>query len=136
MRLISCHIENFGALENLDIKFNKNMNSYYKENGVGKTTLATFIKAMFYGFEKKKSLEFPDRIHYFPFKGGNINYGGNLVFEAKGKIYKIERIFDAKSDSKDFIEVKDQYGNTINCGDALGEYFFNLDFSYYLAYLK
>ena len=127
MRLISCHIENFGALENLDIKFNKNMNSYYKENGVGKTTLATFIKAMFYGFEKKKSLEFPDRLHYFPFKGGNINYGGNLVFEAKGKIYKIERIFDAKSDSKDFIEVKDQYGNTINCGDALGEYFFNLD---------
>ncbi len=127
MRLISCHIENFGALENLDIKFNKNMNSYCKENGVGKTTLATFIKAMFYGFEKKKSLEFPDRLHYFPFKGGNINYGGNLVFEAKGKIYKIERIFDAKSDSKDFIEVKDQYGNTINCGDALGEYFFNID---------
>lgn len=127
MRLISCHIENFGALENLDIKFNKNMNSYCKENGVGKTILATFIKAMFYGFEKKKSLEFPDRLHYFPFKGGNINYGGNLVFEAKGKIYKIERIFDAKSDSKDVIEVKDQYGNTINCGDALGEYFFNID---------
>ncbi len=51
MRLISCHIENFGVLSNKDYTFGEGINSFCKENGVGKTTLAAFIRAMFYGFD-------------------------------------------------------------------------------------
>lgn len=127
MRLISCHIENFGVLENKDINFSKGLNAYYKENGIGKTTLAAFIKAMFYGFDNKENKEFPDRLHYYPFKGGNVNYGGNLIFEFKNEIYRIEANFDSKSEKKDIIEVKDSKGNLILLDKKPGEYFFGID---------
>lgn len=127
MKLISCHIENFGVLTDVDINFAEGLNSYYRENGIGKTTLAAFIRAMFYGFDNKLNKDFPERIHYFPFKGGNINYGGNLTFENKGKIFKIEGNFNIKSEKKDLIEVRDSSGNTINLDKKPGEYFFGID---------
>ena len=48
MKLISCHIDAFGKLKNVDFDFNDEMNVFYEKNGFGKTTLAHFIKAMFY----------------------------------------------------------------------------------------
>lgn len=54
MKLISCHIENFGQLQNKDYAFNDNLTCIYENNGAGKTTLAAFIKAMFYGLESTK----------------------------------------------------------------------------------
>lgn len=44
MKLISCHIENFGQLQNKDYAFNDNLTCIYENNGAGKTTLAAFIK--------------------------------------------------------------------------------------------
>ena len=49
MRLISCHIESFGVLSSEDISFNDDLNITIKENGWGKSTLASFLRAMFYG---------------------------------------------------------------------------------------
>ena len=57
MRLISCHIENFGKLSNVDIDFNGSVHKICERNGWGKTTLSSFILSMFYGLEgtnKKK----------------------------------------------------------------------------------
>ena len=51
MKLISCHIENFGKLSDFDMDFKDGLNTVLEENGWGKTTLAAFIKAMFYGLE-------------------------------------------------------------------------------------
>lgn len=127
MRLISGHIENFGVLENLDLDFRNGLNTYYQENGVGKTTLAAFIKAMFYGFDNKLNKDFPERYHYYPFKGGNINYGGSLTFETKGQIYKIEATFDYKSNRKDNVVVRDSKGQVIALDKNPGEYFFDID---------
>ena len=69
MKLISCYIENFGNLHKQSINFNENITSFYKENGYGKSTLASFIKAMFYGMESytKSTKSFVDRMHYYPF---------------------------------------------------------------------
>ena len=49
MRLISLYIENFGNLSAYKYNFDSNLSSFYEENGYGKTTLVSFIKAMFYG---------------------------------------------------------------------------------------
>ena len=57
MRLIACHIENFGGLSNFDLEFDAGLTVLRRENGFGKTTLAEFIRAMFYGFPRQtKSL--------------------------------------------------------------------------------
>lgn len=101
MRLISCHIENYGALKNLDYEFCPGLNEIYAENGYGKTTMASFIRAMFYGLPKvtEKTKDFNDRRHFYPFAGGK--FGGSICIEHNGKRWRIERFFDKKSPSKD-----------------------------------
>ena len=51
MKIIKCYIENFGKLHQFEYKFSEGLNTINKSNGWGKSTLATFIKAMFFGFD-------------------------------------------------------------------------------------
>ena len=51
MKLISCHIENFGKLHNYSVDFSDGANMVCEENGWGKSTFAAFVRAMFYGLE-------------------------------------------------------------------------------------
>ena len=96
MKLISCHIENFGALHAFDYTFNGGLNALYSPNGGGKSTIAAFIKAMFYGLPADSSrARFNERRHYYPFSGGS--FGGNLIFEWRGATYRVERFFDRTS---------------------------------------
>lgn len=43
------HIENFGVLSGFDYEFPEGLAVICRENGFGKSTLAAFLKAMFYG---------------------------------------------------------------------------------------
>ena len=54
MKLIACHINNFGKLSDLNINFNDGVHVINQPNGWGKSTLAAFLKAMLYGFDTKK----------------------------------------------------------------------------------
>ena len=56
IKLISCHIENFGKLQNFDFEFTKGLNTIKEENGFGKTTFANFIKFFLILFTPKLSL--------------------------------------------------------------------------------
>ena len=105
MKLLRCHIENFGTLQDQDYDFTDGLNQFYHENGYGKSTLAAFFKAMFFGLPsyKNNTTTFNDRMHYYPFNGGK--FGGSLTFEMKGKEYRIERFFDKKSDTGDELTV-------------------------------
>ena len=49
MKLISYHIENYGKIQNQDGQFGEGVTEFCEKNGYGKTTLASFIRAMFYG---------------------------------------------------------------------------------------
>ena len=124
MKLIKAHIANFGILENKDIEFN-DLTSFYQENGKGKTTLASFIKAMFYGLPKDSKSE-TERKHFLPWNKGL--FGGNLEFSFNNKIYKIERTFDSKSPTKDECNV---YVNNIKTNEfddkIIGEEIFKID---------
>ena len=92
LKLISCYIENFGGLSKYSIQFQPGITVIEEPNGFGKTTLAEFIRAMFYGFPRaSKTLEKNSRKKYLPWQGGK--YGGNLVFEHEGKQYRIDRTF-------------------------------------------
>ena len=93
MKLISCHIDAFGKLNNVDVKFNENINSICEENGYGKTTLAMFIKAMFFGLgaSSRKNQKLTDRTKYQPLSQGN--YGGSLTFETEKGRFKVLRNF-------------------------------------------
>lgn len=128
MKLIQCHIENFGKLHNFDYNFTDGLNNLQAENGWGKSTFATFIKAMFYGLPvtTKKALDENERKKYQPWQGGN--FGGNLVFAVQGKQYKIERFF-GKKQAEDTFNLFDAKTNK-KCQDFtqnVGEELFGLD---------
>ena len=55
MRLISCRIENFGKLSNVTYDFSGECNTICEDNGWGKSTLASFIRVMFYGFKNENT---------------------------------------------------------------------------------
>ena len=103
MKLISCYIENFGKLQAKTFEFSDGLNSVLQKNGYGKTTLATFIKAMFYGMPAttKRDLDQNDRKKYTPWQGGA--FGGALCFEVNGKGYKVERFFGKKESDDTFV---------------------------------
>ena len=125
MKLISCHIDNFGKWSNKDLDFENGINEFFMSNGEGKTTLASFIKAMFYGLPKA-SVKWEERKSYYPFNRGA--FGGSIRFEHDGCEYRIERSFDEKSKVRDTISV---YRNgsleESLCNDSVGETLFSLD---------
>ena len=106
MKITKIYIENFGRLSKYTKEFTKGINTIEEENGFGKTTLANFIKAMFYGFtNSKKSINDNDRLRYAPWQGGN--FGGFLEFEYENKSYRIERYFGETSSTKDTFKLYD-----------------------------
>lgn len=110
MKIISCHIENFGKIHECSMDFHDGANIICEENGWGKSTFAAFVRAMFYGLEgdRKRSLEENERRRYRPWQGGV--FGGQLVFEIQGKEYLISRIFKDKEANDEF-ELRDAETN-------------------------
>lgn len=123
MKLIKCHIENFGKLSNYNYIFEDGLNTMKEENGFGKSTFASFIKAMFYGMEaKRNSKVLIDRKKYMPWQGGA--FGGSIEFEINEKKYKIERFF-GKKEAEDSFKLYDLSTNleskdyTSNIGEEI-----------------
>ncbi|MEE1279591.1 MAG: AAA family ATPase, partial [Oscillospiraceae bacterium] len=108
MRVIDCTISAFGTLKDRHIDFSEGITCIFEENGFGKTTLAAFIKAMFYGLptaRKNQSAEGSERAKFYPWGGGN--FGGRLTFEVNSKKYRIIRSFDRYSITADTFELID-----------------------------
>lgn len=123
MKLISCYIENFGGLQNFSLNFDSGITVVNEPNGFGKTTLATFIRAMLYGFDSKDRLL---RKKYTPWQSGM--YGGNLVFEYKDEKYRVERTFGATQKTDRFALYKlDPMTKCEDFSENLGQDIFGLD---------
>lgn len=126
MKLISCHIENFGNISGQDFDFSDGLTAINRPNGFGKTTLASFIKAMFYGLKgDRANTGFNDRRRFLPFSGGN--FGGYLIFEKGGDEYKIERYFDSKSEVRDSLSVYKNGVADASFSGCVGERVFEID---------
>ena len=128
MRLISCHIENFGKLHDLDLSFSDGLNVICRENGWGKSTLAAFIKALLYGLDggKKRDLDENERKRFYPWQGGV--FGGRLDFAIGEKRYSVTRTF-GDSPTKDTFELRDSVTNLISqdYSEHLGDELFKLN---------
>ena len=129
MKLISCHIENFGKLHDWSHDFTSGSNVFCEDNGWGKSTLASFIKVMFYGFsgDGKHSDTENERHHYMPWQKGV--YGGNIVFESDGRQYRIERVFGEKKSGSDEFTLFDDKTNleSHDLSEKTGEDLFGID---------
>ena len=52
IKLKKIYISSFGKLKNFTLDFTDGLNEIREENGYGKSTVAAFVKAMFFGFGK------------------------------------------------------------------------------------
>ncbi len=127
MKLISCYIEGYGKIKQKEYIFDRELSVFCKQNGEGKTTLASFIKAMFYGLKgyDSRSKEFCDREHFYPFDGGK--FGGNLTFEMDGKTYEIKRFFGEKREKEDTLTVYENGEKYEAFGEDIGVFVFKVD---------
>ncbi len=128
MRLLSCDINNFGCLSDRHFSFDEGLNVFIEPNGWGKSTLASFFRVMFYGFEdeNKKSLKDRERNKYLPWGRGT--FGGSLCFETDGKKYIMNRVFGANA-KEDTFELLD-FDTKLRSNDFtenIGEELFQID---------
>lgn len=102
MKIIQCKIENFGKLNDVSFDFSEGANVICHENGWGKSTLAAFIRVMFFGFENanKQDALVNERKRFFPWQGGV--YGGSVTFETDGREYVMRRVFGKKEKDDEF----------------------------------
>lgn len=124
MKLISCHVENFGRLHDFDYVFTDGINVICRENGWGKSTFAAFLLAMFYGLPVKgkkgqaasSGSRLPlqnARVVYKPWQGGV--FGGKLIFETGGRTYEMTRIFGDR-EAQDEFDLRD-FDTNLPCFD-------------------
>lgn len=59
MKIREIYVKSFGCLSDFKKEFHDGFNAVTENNGFGKTTLATFVKAMFYslGYSRSSALE-------------------------------------------------------------------------------
>ena len=124
MKLLSCHIDNFGKLHAQDFSFDPGVNVILRENGWGKSTLAAFILAMFYGL-KKDAEGRDERKRYDPWQGGA--FGGTVTFSSGEKTYELTRSF-GKTPEEDTAVLKETgSGREYRLTEDLGEKLFSID---------
>lgn len=133
MKILKIYIENFGCLKQYTKEFSNDITIIEENNGFGKTTLANFIKAMFYGFSgQKKNVNENDRLKYAPWQGGL--FGGYLDFELNDKKYRIERFFNPVGSTKDSFKLIDLNTNkpSKDFTKNIGEELFGVDVEGYI----
>lgn len=128
MKLVSCHVENFGGLSDFDYIFAEGLTVIHQPNGFGKSTLAVFIKAMLYGLPRTggRFVSNNERTKYAPWQGGR--FGGSLVFEFEGIQYRVTRYF-GKTAAGDKFSLYDltHRAESDRFSKQLGEELFKLD---------
>ena len=127
MKIIKCHIQNFGKLHDQSFDFKDGLNVISRENGFGKSTLATFIKVMFYGFEgDRRKASYGERKRYKPWQQGT--YGGSIRFSVGDREYSLARIFGDK-ESEDSFDLRDARTNleSLDYTKNIGEELFKID---------
>lgn len=92
MRIKELYIKAFGKFIDREFKLGDNLNIIYGLNETGKSTIHRFIEAMLFGFVKpgvKRRVLVEEYDRYRPWTGEL--YGGSLVYQAGGRLYKVER---------------------------------------------
>ncbi len=133
MKLLKCYINSFGKLQNFSHDFAGGLNTIKQENGWGKSTLSTFIKAMFYGLEdSKRDIDSNERKKFKTWQSDKA-IGGYIDFEVDDKQYRINKTFGKKSSEDEVLiydlntskDITKEFENPFE----IGKYFFKVDSS-------
>ena len=120
MKIVSIHVVAFGKLKNVNLQLNSGINVLQHTNGFGKTTLASFIRAMLYGFTYTRQKGATDVSHYAPWDGAE-KFGGSIVVEHEGEIYRIERFFGLTARQETLKVTNDVTGREVHWQKQPGE---------------
>lgn len=100
MRIMELQMKNFGKFSGKSISFHEGINIIYGQNEMGKTTIHTFIKGMFFGIEKQRGRASKNDEYSLRQPWENPGYfAGALRFETGGKIFRLERNFEKREKS-------------------------------------
>ena len=118
MEIRELQIKNFGKFTNETIDFHSGINIIYGANEMGKTTMHSFIKGMFFGIDKlrgraSKNDEYSLRE---PWENAS-HYAGILRFESGGKRFRLERDFNKKNKSVQLVCESDGEELSVQQGD-------------------
>lgn len=125
MQITKCFVKDFGKLSNYTLDLNQNLNTINQQNGWGKSTLATFIKAMLFGLPSttKRDLNENERLKYKPWN--KEMFGGYIEFVLDGTPYRLERQFGSKQsqDSAVLYDLNTNKISTTYTPNIMEEYF-------------
>ena len=113
-------INGFGNHCNVTINFRDGINIIVGNNESGKSTIAAFVRALLYGMPGSDVSK--DRKKYRPWDR-TAKYGGEMLFEHKGVVYKVTAEFAElnKNDSIILYNVTSNEQITIDSGKTVGE---------------
>jgi len=125
MNIKKLYISAFGKLENKTVELSDGLNVVYAPNESGKTTVASFIKYLLYGFPKERQTEknpVTERVKYTPWSGSTPS--GSMTLENQGREIVIARKTKGNSGS---VAVNDNLtGSPIPMFKEPGEEFFDI----------
>jgi len=122
LKLIKAEIDSFGKIEKRTIEFEDELTVIRGNNEAGKSTFASFLKYMLYGFSGKAlSISDNEKKKYTPWEKGKT--AGALTVDYKGEHLRIERENALRSSSK----IIDTTGNSLFSGLCAGEAFYGVD---------
>jgi len=131
MVLQEIFIQAFGGMRERSFRFDEGVNILEGPNESGKSTLAAFIKYIFYGHGQKGSA---DRTRHMT----GTNSGGWITFVSdEGVLWRIERVTVIESDGtkesvRDNVRILDTRTNRILPEKNPGEYFFGVNESVFV----
>ncbi len=128
MKLVKCYVSSFGKLKDFTCDFSSDLNVIKEDNGWGKSTLATFIKVMFYGLNgsAKRNISDNERKKYRPWNSTE-KFGGYVQFVWGQDEFVLERYFGLK-EAEDTVKLSSvKTGKTFSNTDNLGKRIFEID---------
>ncbi len=129
MKLTLLHIISFGGLSNREIRLDDGVNILYGPNESGKSSVAMFVKFIFYGLSSKapRSGEPSERTRFVNRLTGQA--AGYLLLETdEGVEYRIERAILTSDDSpsRERVRIINRATGESLTGQNPGEYFFGV----------
>lgn len=87
-------LNNFGRFNKKELGLSDGINIIYGENEAGKTTIHSFIRAMFFGVARARGRAAANDVYsqYEPWENPAF-YEGSMEFVSMGKRYRIDRVF-------------------------------------------
>lgn len=129
MKIKEIYVKGFGCLADFRKEFHDGFNAVTENNGFGKTTLAAFVKAMFYSlnYTRASAVEENELKRFRPWNSAE-KFGGSVTFEHEGKLYRIERSFGStQKDETAFLIDFEKNKKTDVTRTELGKRLFGID---------